>query len=324
MERIKKLQLDFETFLDSQSFEGSPTELYAPIDYTIKQEGKRLRPVLCLLACEMVSGSAEKAMFPALALETFHNFTLIHDDIMDQAPLRRGKATVYKKWNSNVAILSGDAMFAMALGFALHPSSGQPSEAARLLVKVAREVCEGQQMDLNFETHNVIDKDSYMEMIRLKTAVLLATSLQMGCLVGGADKDTEQKLYDFGIAIGLAFQLQDDLLDLYSDVQVFGKISGGDILEKKKTFLYLIALQYASQEQRALLDRYYADENLTDEVRIAGVKSIYDDLDVKAYVEKVIDEYMTKSLSLLEELNVAEEQKTSLRNFVGRLCGRKK
>lgn len=324
MERIKKLQLDFESFLGCQCFNGFPSELYAPIDYTIRQEGKRLRPVLCLLACEMVSGSAEKALFPALSLETFHNFTLIHDDIMDKAPLRRGMATVYKKWNSNVAILSGDAMFAMALGFALDPSSGKPAETARLLVKVAREVCEGQQMDLNFESQQNISKEAYMEMIRLKTAVLLATSLQMGCLVGGADKDTEQKLYDFGIAIGLAFQLQDDLLDLYSDVEVFGKISGGDILEKKKTFLYLTALQYASQEQRVTLDRYYSDENLPGDVRIAGVKSIYDLLGVKAYVEKEIDGYLEQSLSLLDELNVAEGQKRSLRNFVAKLCDRKK
>lgn len=232
MEKIKQLQNDITEFIGKCDFGGNPIELYEPISYTILQKGKRLRPMLCLLANDMFDGDEAVALWPALALETFHNFTLIHDDIMDQAPLRRSMETVYQKWNSNIAILSGDAMLAMAFEFAMKTKNGIAT--AQLLGKVAREVCEGQQFDLNYETRDEITIAEYLEMIRLKTAVLLATSLQMGATIAGANEKNIQALYDFGINIGMSFQLQDDILDLYSDVEVFGKRHGGDIADNKR------------------------------------------------------------------------------------------
>jgi len=323
MEKIKQLQQDFADFLATCDFDGQPTELYEPISYTILQSGKRLRPMLCLLTNEMFGGDEKEALWPAVALETFHNFTLIHDDIMDQAPLRRGKATVYQKWNANIAILSGDAMFAMAFQLALKPRKG--SEIAQLLGKVAREVCEGQQMDLNFETCGSVTIDEYLEMIRLKTAVLLATALQMGATVAEAKPADIQAIYDFGIAMGMSFQLQDDILDLYSDVQTFGKKHGGDIAENKKTYLYLKALELASEQDRKRLEYLFTLRmDHDEEEKIAEVKGIYDRLGIKEVVEQVIAEYDQKALKALETIDLPEEKKTHLRTYAEMLSGRKK
>ena len=323
MEKIKQLQQDFADFMAQRNFNGQPTELYEPIAYTILQSGKRLRPMLCLLANEMFDGDEQEALWPALALETFHNFTLIHDDIMDQAPLRRGKETVYQKWNSNIAILSGDAMLAMAFQFALKPKKG--TELAQLLGKVAIEICEGQQMDLNFETCGKVSIEEYLEMIRLKTAVLLATAMQMGATVAGAKESDIQHLYDFGIAMGMSFQLQDDILDLYSDVEVFGKRHGGDIADNKKTYLYLKALELASEQERKRLTHLFTLRiDHEEEEKIEEVQAIYDRLHVKEAVEQVIAEYDCKALAELEAINVPEERKSHLRNYAELLSGRKK
>ena len=323
MERIKQLQQDFADFMAQRDFNGQPAELYEPIVYTILQSGKRLRPMLCLLANEMFGGDEEEALWPALALETFHNFTLIHDDIMDQAPLRRGKETVYQKWNSNIAILSGDAMLAMAFQFALKPKKG--AELARLLGKVAIEICEGQQMDLNFETCGKVSIEEYLEMIRLKTAVLLATALQMGATVAEAKESDIQHLYDFGIAMGMSFQLQDDILDLYSDVEVFGKRHGGDIADNKKTYLYLKALELASEQERKRLTHLFTLRiDHEEEEKIEEVQAIYDRLHVKEAVEQVIAEYDRKALAELEAIDLPEEKKNHLRNYAELLSGRKK
>ena len=279
--------------------------------------------MLCLLANEMFDGDEQEALWPALALETFHNFTLIHDDIMDQAPLRRGKETVYQKWNSNIAILSGDAMLAMAFQFALKPKKG--TELAQLLGKVAIEICEGQQMDLNFETCGKVSIEEYLEMIRLKTAVLLATALQMGATVAEAKESDIQHLYDFGIAMGMSFQLQDDILDLYSDVEVFGKRHGGDIADNKKTYLYLKALELASEQERKRLTHLFTLRiDHEEEEKIEEVQAIYDRLHVKEAVEQVIAEYDRKALAELEAINVPEVRKSHLRNYAELLSGRKK
>ena len=323
MEKIKQLQNDITDFIGKCDFGGNPIELYEPISYTILQKGKRLRPMLCLLANDMFDGDEADALWPALALETFHNFTLIHDDIMDQAPLRRGMETVYQKWNSNIAILSGDAMLAMAFEFAMRTKNGIAT--AQLLGKVAREVCEGQQFDLNYETQGEVTIEQYLEMIRLKTAVLLATSLQMGATIAEADKKSIQALYDFGINIGMSFQLQDDILDLYSDVEVFGKRHGGDIADNKKTYLYLKALELADEQDRKRLQRYFSmridhDEN----EKIAEVKKIYDRLHVKEEVERVMLEYDRKAFALLDSIPVSEEKKKHLRTYAEMLSGRKK
>lgn len=323
MEKIKQLQNDITEFIGKCDFGGNPTELYEPISYTILQKGKRLRPMLCLLANDMFDGDENDALWPALALETFHNFTLIHDDIMDQAPLRRGMETVYQKWNSNIAILSGDAMLAMAFEFALRTKNGLAT--AQLLGKVAREVCEGQQFDLNYETQGEVTIEQYLEMIRLKTAVLLATSLQMGATIAGADEKSIQALYDFGINIGMSFQLQDDILDLYSDVEVFGKRHGGDIADNKKTYLYLKALELADEKDRKRLQRYFTMRVDHDEdEKIAEVKKIYDRLHVKEEVERVMLDYDRKAFALLDSINIPEEKKKHLRTYAEMLSGRKK
>lgn len=323
MEKIKQLQNDITEFISKCDFGGNPIELYEPISYTILQKGKRLRPMLCLLANDMFGGDENDALWPALALETFHNFTLIHDDIMDQAPLRRGMETVYQKWNSNIAILSGDAMLAMAFEFAMKTKNG--IAAARLLGKVAREVCEGQQFDLNYETQGEVTIEQYLEMIRLKTAVLLATSLQMGATIAGADEKNIQALYDFGINIGMSFQLQDDILDLYSDVEVFGKRHGGDIADNKKTYLYLKALELADGEDKEGLQRYFTMRvDHDEEEKIAEVKKIYDRLHVKEEVERVMMDYDRKAFALLDSITLPEEKKKHLRTYAEMLSGRKK
>ncbi|MBR3492829.1 MAG: polyprenyl synthetase family protein [Bacteroidales bacterium] len=323
METIKQLQQDFADFLAKTNFKGQPKELYEPIAYTILQSGKRLRPMLCLLANEMFGGDEQQALWPALALETFHNFTLIHDDIMDKAPMRRGMPTVYQKWNADIAILSGDAMLAKAFQFALKPKKG--SELAQQLGKVAIEICEGQQMDLNFETLGDVTIDEYLEMIRLKTAVLLATALQMGATVGDATTSDIQHLYDFGINMGMSFQLQDDILDLYSDVEVFGKRHGGDIAENKKTYLYLKALELASEKDRKRLAHLFTLRiDHDEEEKIEEVQAIYDRLHVKEAVEQVIAKYDQKALAALKAVSLPEEKKNHLRNYAELLSGRKK
>ena len=323
MEKIKRLQQDFADFMAKTDFSGQPKELYEPIAYTILQSGKRLRPMLCLLANEMFDGDEKEALWPALALETFHNFTLIHDDIMDKAPLRRGKETVYQKWNSDIAILSGDAMLAKAFQYALQPKKG--AEIAKQLGRVAIEICEGQQMDLNFETLGNVTIAEYLEMIRLKTAVLLATALQMGATVADATEADIQHLYDFGINMGMSFQLQDDILDLYSDVEVFGKRHGGDIADNKKTYLYLKALELASEKDRKRLEHLFTLRmDHDEEEKIEEVQAIYDRLHVKETVEQVMLDYDRKAIEALAAIGLPEEKKKHLRAYAELLSGRRK
>ena len=323
MEKIKHLQQRFADFLANADLNGQPKELYEPIAYTLLQSGKRLRPMLCLLANELFDGDEDEALWPALALETFHNFTLIHDDIMDKAPLRRGMETVYQKWNADIAILSGDAMLAQAFQYALKPQKG--AEVARQLGKVAIEICEGQQMDLNFETLGNVTIPEYLEMIRLKTAVLLATALQMGATVAGAPADDIQRLYDFGINMGMSFQLQDDILDLYSDVAVFGKRHGGDIADNKKTYLYLKALELASAKDRQRLEYLFTLRiDHDEEEKIEEVQAIYDRLHVKEAVEAVMLDYDRRAFEALDAVALPEERKKHLRTYAEMLSGRKK
>ena len=323
MEKIKHLQQRFADFLANADLNGQPKELYEPIAYTLLQSGKRLRPMLCLLANELFDGDEDEALWPALALETFHNFTLIHDDIMDKAPLRRGMETVYQKWNADIAILSGDAMLAQAFQYALKPQKG--AEVARQLGKVAIEICEGQQMDLNFETLGNVTIPEYLEMIRLKTAVLLATALQMGATVAGAPADDIQRLYDFGINMGMSFQLQDDILDLYSDVAVFGKRHGGDIADNKKTYLYLKALELASAKDRQRLEYLFTLRvDHDEEEKIEEVQAIYDRLHVKEAVEAVMLDYDRCAFEALDAVALPEERKKHLRTYAEMLSGRKK
>lgn len=323
MEKIKQLQREFTEFIETVEFVKEPKGLYEPIAYTVLQKGKRLRPMLCLLANDMFGGNFDDAKYPALGLETGHNFSLIHDDIMDQAPLRRGMETVYKKWNTNTAILSGDVTLMMANQFVMRTT--KPVEAVTLFNKVMIEIGEGQQYDMNFETQPVVTIPEYLEMIRLKTAVLLATSLQMGAVIAGADAEDQKNLYDFGIALGMAFQLQDDVLDCYSDVAVFGKVTGGDIVENKKTMMYLKALELAPVADRERLEALFSGEvAINPQRKIDEVIAIYDKLHVKEAVEQLMAEYFRQAAAYLDAVRLPEERKTHLRRYADLLSGREK
>ena len=324
---IKLLFDFFETELEKFRKENSknqPLELYVPISYILQLGGKKLRPLLVLMACEMVDGKKEEAIPAALAIEVFHNFTLMHDDIMDNAPIRRGKATVHEQWNNNIAILSGDAMLVKAYQelFKLNPTIQQ--KVLEIFSKTALEVCEGQQLDMNFETLHNVSIPMYINMIGLKTAVLLGASLQIGALVGGANYEDAQALYDFGKNIGIAFQLQDDILDVYGNEENFGKKKGGDIIANKKTYLILKTLEIA--------DRYSKEELLTwlghptkkeDEIeKVTAVTKILDFYSIRELAKKEMDFYYQKGLSAIENLPCAQQKKQTLLDFASQLMVR--
>ena len=274
-----QIRHEIEEAIRALPLETNPPLLYKPIRYAMSQGGKRLRPALLIMAAEMYGASLHQAIWPAIGLEVFHNFTLVHDDIMDQSPIRRGMETVYKKWSPNVAILSGDTMFALAYDLLLRCQSPHLLDILHLFNRTAIEVCEGQQLDMDFESQAEVTISEYMEMIRLKTAVLLAASLKTGALVAGTTPDEANRIYNFGINIGLAFQLMDDLLDVYSDEALFGKKTGNDILTNKKTFLYLKAFELAGDDMKATLKKAFT---LTDPVlKIETVTTLYNQLGVK-------------------------------------------
>jgi geranylgeranyl diphosphate synthase type II len=254
---LKEIQNLLDKKFSSLKLDGTPPELYAPISYTVSWSGKRIRPVLLLIACDLFGGNTNIASDSAVGLELFHNFTLIHDDIMDNAPLRRGKPTVFKKWDSNIAILSGDTMFALAYKQVIRTKSPFLKKILDVFTQTAVEVCEGQQMDLNFESVDNVSIEEYLNMIRLKTAVLIGASLKIGALIAGADKKNTDIIYKFGENIGMAFQLQDDYLDAFGDEKQFGKKTGGDIIENKKTYLYLKACEISDKKNLKILNDLY-------------------------------------------------------------------
>jgi geranylgeranyl diphosphate synthase type II len=325
MYTIDEIQKKINDYIDNQKFEGNPEELYAPIEYILRQGGKRLRPTLCLLACDLFGGDIEDCMVPAVAAEIFHNFTLVHDDIMDQAPLRRGMETIYKKWGSDVAILSGDTMLIKAFQYVLNTNNKYRYEVFAELCKVALEVCEGQQLDLNFETRDDVTLEEYLKMIRLKTAVLLGSVLKIGAIVAGADKESQDVIYEFGVEIGMAFQLQDDILDCYADVDVFGKMIGGDISDNKKTYLYLYALDMAIDEDEKELRKLLKMSKGRDEEKIKKVLEIYDRYAVKHEVMAEIEEMFDCAIMrLVTELDVDAERKNVLLDYAKYLYNRNK
>ena len=324
MVKVEQIQQLVNDYIENQDFKGNPSELYAPIEYILRQGGKRMRPTLCLLSCDMFGGDIDDCMVPAVAAEIFHNFTLVHDDIMDQAPLRRGMETVYHKWNSDIALLSGDTMLIKAFQYVLGTKREYSYEVFAELCKVALEVCEGQQFDLNFETQDNVGLDAYLEMIRLKTAVLLASVLKIGAIVAGADAKNQKAVYDFGINLGLAFQLQDDILDCYSDVNVFGKMTGGDISDNKKTYLYLKALELASEDDRNTLSQIFKMPKGRDEEKIQTVLAMYDKYNVKDIVSDLMTKYYEDSLKKLDEIDVSEERKQILKDYAAYLYTRNK
>lgn len=323
----KKITLNsLDTYFQSIAKECEPSNLYNPIHYILSQNGKRIRPKLVGLAAELFGVKEGDVMYVATAFEMLHNFTLIHDDIMDEAPLRRGKPTVYKQWNSNIAILSGDALAIMAMQELLKAPCDDATKIkiSALFARTSLEICEGQQYDLDFETTEHVSIDDYIKMIRLKTAVMLAGCLKSGAIFAHASEEDQQAIYDFGINIGIAFQLKDDILDLYSDTQVFGKITGGDIKENKKTYLYLSALEAANEQQLKDLRHYFSSTDFEFEEKLQAVKNIYESLHVKEKTEQAIDMYVNNALGHLQAITVAEEKKQKLYDIANALVNRDK
>lgn len=311
----------FDEHLKKHKFDHHPSELYQPIEYTLSLPAKRIRPVLTLMASEMFEGDIAEALPQALAIELFHNFTLIHDDIMDNAPIRRGKQTVFKKWNSNIAILSGDTLFALAYRYAQLADKEILPEILNVFNKTAIEVCEGQQYDLNYELNNCVNVDRYIEMIRLKTAVLFGASLKIGAIIGGASERDAIHLYNFGINVGIGFQLKDDLLDVFGDENIFGKKPGGDILTNKKTYLYVKAMELASESDKEVLRDLYSSKSKKDE-KVAAVKSIFVMLNIHDAAIKEIDKYYQKSIQSLEKVNAPVEDKNKFLEIAHKMINR--
>ena len=316
---------DFEQILSSIDWHREPYSLYEPIAYTLQNGGKRLRPNLLLLAAQMY-GSAKNtdADNAALAIEIFHNFTLLHDDVMDNADLRRSRPTVHRKWNTNIAILSGDRMIIEAYSYLAQISESKQPSVIRMFNKMASAVCEGQQLDMDFEKLKSVSIGQYINMIEKKTAVLIATALQIGAFLADARPDDLDYIYNYGINIGLAFQLQDDLLDTYGDEKTFGKPIGGDILEAKKTFLLLKAFEKADQQQKEQLNNLLADTHINAQEKIAAVRDIYNALNIQEETENIIQHYTSLALEQLNLLNAAPQQLQQLRHIALQLMKREK
>lgn len=310
MNLFKDYQLALETAIGDLKKEASPDHLYRPVEYLLSLGGKRIRPYLTMMSGAAYGANLNDTVGAAMAVEVFHNFTLMHDDVMDQAPLRRGHATVHKKWNLNNALLSGDAMLIMAYqSLELYPDTVF-KQLTSLLSKTAIEVCEGQQYDMDFETNPNVSQEDYIEMIRLKTAVLVGCALKMGAIIGKASEKDQMALYDFGIQLGLAFQLQDDYLDAFGNQETFGKKIGGDILEDKKTILYHLALKKATPDQRKSLQFLLGGEaNLGEDQKINSVKSIFEDTGAKSDVNELIQHHANMALLQLEKLSISTAQK---------------
>ncbi len=319
---IKELQEIINTKIASEKIGREPFSLYDPINYTLEAGGKRIRPTLVLMACNLFLEDIEQAINPAIGLEIFHNFTLLHDDIMDHADIRRGNPTVHKKWNENTAILSGDAMFIKAYEYFLDCESPSFREVLKVFNETALEVCEGQQYDMEFENREFVSEDEYLQMIRLKTSVLLAAALKIGALIGGAGQQDAELLYEFGINLGLAFQLQDDLLDVYGDVHVFGKKPGGDIVANKKTFMLIKALEISSYNERKTLKTLLSDKQIKNEKKIQAVTQIYNKINIKQIVEGRIEQFNQEAIAFLEKVNVDKDKKFELRMLAEKLIKR--
>ncbi len=312
---ILHYQKDFIDYLESKKWINEPKNLYEPIDYIIKLGGKRIRPVLTLMAADIFSGGYEKAMPAALAVEVFHNFTLIHDDIMDDAPLRRGEETVHEKWDINTGILSGDAMLILAYQYFENYEPIVFQKLAKLFSKTALEVCDGQQLDVDFETRNDVTINEYIDMIRLKTSVLVAAALKMGAIVAETTEENANLIYDFGLNLGLAFQLQDDYLDTFGDPETFGKQVGGDIIENKKTYLYLRSLEVANEVDKRKLQFFYNQKLKDNSIKIAEITRIFEVNDIPDLIKEQIKNYTDKAFRTLSAMNISEENQQGLKNF---------
>lgn len=324
MRTIEELQEIAIRIIEEESFLASPNNLYEPIEYAMHQGGKRIRPLLALMASELFSGDIEKAKPAAIAIEVLHNFTLLHDDIMDKSPLRRGKPTVYNKYDTNTAILSGDTMFAKAFTYLLKAEKTQIHDLVEVFTNASIEVCEGQAMDMEFEERDDVRIEEYIEMIRLKTGVLLASALKLGAITALAEKKDMDYLYDFGLNIGIAFQLQDDILDCWSNLEDFGKVTGTDIADNKKTFLYLKSLELAEKDDKEVLTKYFSSTNFDRKEKEEAIKAIYHKLNLKAIAQELMQEYNNKAMESLDKIGVDNQRKQNLIHFANKLMHRNK
>ncbi|MFD1186172.1 polyprenyl synthetase family protein [Pontibacter rugosus] len=320
---ISTLSNKISQTLSTLRYGENPTELYEPIRYIMALGGKRIRPLLVLLAAEMYDEEVETALLPAAAVEVFHNFTLMHDDIMDKAPLRRGQQTVHEKWDANTAILSGDVMLVRAYELLLGVEPDKLRKVLQLFSQTAAEVCEGQQLDMNFERREQVSREEYIQMITLKTAVLLGFSLELGGILQGAPEADAEHLKSFGDNVGIAFQLRDDLLDVYGDQNKFGKQVGGDILSDKKTFLMLTALEQASEEQLNIIHnwRNQGDDCIAAD-KVKAITTIYDQLGIRQQTEQQIEVYFQKAMQHFNAIQLPEDRKAAIRALTLQLMER--
>ena len=317
-------QKEFLEYIEKKDWVREPKNLYEPIDYILQLSGKRIRPILTLMSADILSGGFKKALPAALAVEVFHNFTLVHDDIMDDAPLRRGKQTVHEKWNLNTGVLSGDAMLILAYQYFENYEAGTFQKLAKLFSKTALEVCDGQQLDIDFETRNDVTIAEYINMIRLKTSVLVAAALKMGAIVAKAPDKDANLLYEYGLNLGLAFQLQDDYLDTFGDPETFGKQVGGDIIENKKTYLFLKAMELANNDDKQKLQFFYKQKLEENSIKIDEVTRIFERCDIPGLIQKLIQDYTNLSFDSLNQMNISLENKEKLIQFGTFLMARSK
>ena len=323
MHDISQYQDFFIEYLKKQNIQKEPKNLYEPIEYILGLGGKRIRPVLTLMAAEVFDADYKAALPAAMAVEVFHNFSLVHDDIMDDAPLRRGQVTVHEKWDLNTGILSGDAMLILAYQYFEQYEPEVFRDLAKLFSKTALEVCEGQQWDVDFEERNNVKVSEYLKMIEYKTAVLVAAAMKMGAIVAKASEKEADLIYEFGLNLGIAFQLQDDYLDAFGDPETFGKQVGGDIIENKKTYLYLRALQLATPEKGAELQYLYGLELEDNTKKIEASKAIFNESGASKSTQEAIEMYTFKAFETLDKMDISTEKKDILRTFGENLMGRK-
>lgn len=321
--KAEELLVKVNDFLDNLKYDRKPSGLYAPAKYVLSMGGKRIRPVLMLLSYGLFKDDVESVLMPACALETYHNYTLLHDDLMDNADMRRGHETVHRKWDANTAILSGDSMLVLAYERMAKCNPVYLSDVLHTFTETALEIGEGQQYDMEFETRNDVTEDEYIEMIRLKTSVLLACAQKIGAILAGASKQDQDNLYKFGEQIGLAFQLQDDYLDVYGDPKVFGKKVGGDIICNKKTYMLINAYNRADAEQRRELQHWMEAETFNSDEKVAAVTAIYNKVGVDKLAIEKIAYYFEESKKYLDAVQVSDERKAELRLYAQKMMHRK-
>ena len=305
-------------------YDRQPASLYEPIKYVLSLGGKRIRPVLTLHSYNMWGDNPESVLTPAIGLETYHNFTLLHDDLMDNADMRRGHETVHRRWDANKAILSGDTMLLLAFQRVAQVPADKLKEVFNLFTVTTLEIDEGQELDVTFENRNDVTEDEYIEMIRLKTSVLLACALKMGAILGDAPQKDAELMYQLGEQVGLAFQLQDDLLDVYGDPKVFGKMIGGDITSNKKTYMLINAFNRANAEQRSELQRWIDAKDFNRQEKVDAVTRLYDEIGIRQLCEQKINHYFEQASQTLAKVDVPEERKQHLRNYMNELLHRQK